>query len=168
MLASHRIEQQSGQIIKSNMIKSLRLHLFLFACLFVYMASHNVALADNHDLTFSKVWIAEAPPVSQVLAAYMTINNHTNKDIKIFSATSSSFSSTTFHKTIFEDGLAKMRHLDSLIIPANSSLELKRGGFHMMLFNPVKPLHEGDKVTFNFKLDNQHTITVDASVKKAY
>jgi len=131
------------------------------------MAGHNAALADNHRLTFSKVWIAEAPPVSRVLAAYMKIENHTDEDIKISSATSPSFSSTTFHKTIFEDGMAKMRHQDSLIIPANNSLELKRGGLHMMLFNPVTPLRAGDSVSFSFELDNQNTITVDASVKKA-
>jgi len=131
------------------------------------MAAHNVALADNHGLTFSKVWIAEAPPVSRVLAAYMKIENHTDEDIKISSATSPSFSSTAFHKTIFEDGMAKMRHQDSLIIPANGSLELKRGELHMMLFNPVTPLREGDNVSFSFELDNQNSITVDARVKKA-
>jgi len=151
----------------SSIIKSLKLGLSLFVCLFITMAGHNVALADNHGLTFSKVWIAEAPPVSRVLAAYMKIENHTNHDIKVSSATSSSFSSTAFHKTIFEDGMAKMRHQDSLIIPANGSLELKRGGLHMMLFNPVTPLHAGDSVSFSFELDNQNTITVNAGVKKA-
>lgn len=162
MLHTNLMKQLSP--IKSSMAKSLRRVLFLLICL----AGQNSALADNHGLTFSKVWIAEAPPVSRVLAAYMKIENHTNKEIKISSATSPAFSSTAFHKTIFEDGLAKMRHQNSLLIPANDSLELKRGGLHMMLFNPVTPLREGDNVSFSFELDNQNTITVNASVKKAH
>lgn len=153
---------------KTNISKLPRFAQQLCISLFIYIAGINLVLAENHGLTFSNVWIAEAPPVSRVLAAYMKIENHSSQTIKISSATSSSFSSTAFHKTIFEDGLAKMRHQDSLIIPANGSLELKRGGLHMMLFNPVTPLHAGDSVSFSFELDNQNTMTVDAIVKKAH
>ncbi len=127
----------------------------------------NTVFADNDKLSFKQVWIAEAPPVSKVLAAYMQIENTTDKDIQVVSVDTDAFSSTAFHRTIYKDGMASMQHQTSMNITAGSSLELKPGSFHMMLFNPVKPLSAGDKVLFTFALDNGEKIMVTATVKKA-
>ncbi len=144
--------------------------LYLYLVLFLSPV-HAGTLPDDHNdsgdaLEFNQVWIAEAPPVSRVLAAYMSIQNHSDKDISILSAESKHFSSTAFHRTIYKNGVASMQHQSTLTIPAHQTLQLEPGGFHMMLFNPVNPLQAGDSVEFSFTLDNQTIKKVTAIVKK--
>lgn len=123
--------------------------------------------ASDNTLTFKQVWIAEAPPVSKVLAAYMVISNPSDEAMEILSATAEGFEDTAFHKTIMEGGVARMRHQSSLLIEAGKELVLEPGGMHMMLFNPHKPLKAGDSVILRFTLASGDIISTRATVKKA-
>ena len=40
----------------------------------------------------------------------------------------------------------KMRAIDSLALPAGKTVELKPGGYHLMLLDLAQPLKEGDNV----------------------
>ena len=122
---------------------------------------------SNDALIIEQAWIAEAPPVSKVMVAYMTIMNTGPTAIEITRAESENYSSIEFHETIHEDGMARMIRHDSLKISANSKLELKRGGPHLMLFNPVKPLTAGDKVDINLTTKDNNSLTITVTVEKA-
>ena len=123
--------------------------------------------ANNIPLTIEDAWIAEAPPVSKVMVAYMSIKNTGSDDLEIIHAESDVYSSIEFHETIHEDDMARMIRHDSLQIDANSSIELKRGGPHLMLFNPARRLKAGDEVEIELTLYNRQTITISVPVKKA-
>lgn len=122
---------------------------------------------DNARLVIEDAWIAEAPPVSKVMVAYLTIKNTSSEDIEIIRAESEIYSSIEFHETRHENGMARMIRHDSLLIPANTELQLKRGGPHLMLFNPTKPLKADDCVEVTFTLKDNTTDTINISVKKA-
>ena len=118
-------------------------------------------------LEVENLWIAEAPPVSKVLAGYMQIKNTGDKDQKLVSATSRDFSSIEFHRSIERDGMASMQRQKFLLVPAGGSLTLKPGDYHLMLFNPTKKLRAGDDTTIQFKLEDGTTISDTAIVKKS-
>lgn len=104
------------------------------------------AYASDSALLVENAWIAEAPPVSKVMVAYMTLTNTGLEPLVITAAESDVYSSIEFHQTVHENGLAKMlRHSDLSLAPGEH-LQLKRGGVHLMLFNPVKRLKAGDSV----------------------
>lgn len=148
-------------------ICSLRL---LPVLLFTLLFNTLVQAVPEHykpTLAFENVWIAEAPPVSKVLAAYMTINNTGNKDQKLVSAESDDFGSIEFHRTIDKKGMASMQHQPYLMVPAGGKLILEPGDYHMMLFNPSRKLRAGDESSFKFELDDGNTISTTAIVKKA-
>ena len=128
---------------------------------------HNPVYADEKNLVIEDAWIAEAPPVSKVMVAYMTIKNTGSTAIEIIRAESDMYSSIEFHETVHEDGMARMVRYDSLTISANSKLELKRGGPHLMLFNPVKTLKAGDSVTIKLLTKDNLTSSVSIPVIKA-
>lgn len=127
----------------------------------------NEASSTTDALTIDNAWIAEAPPVSKVMVAYLTINNKSNKAITITKAESELYSSIEFHETIHENGMARMVRYDELIIPASSSFELKRGGKHLMLFNPSRRLKVGDTVTIKLTTANGTIKIISVPVKKA-
>ena len=122
--------------------------------------------AASNALVIENAWIAEAPPVSKVMVAYMTISNSSDEDLEIIHASSETYSSIEFHETVHEDDMARMIRHDSLQIDAHSSIELKRGGPHLMLFNPVRRLRAGDEVEIELTLYNRQTISISVPVKK--
>ncbi len=124
------------------------------------------AIADD-KLGIDDAWIAEAPPVSEVMAAYMEIANETGQDRQAVSMQCSEFDRAEFHRTVEKDGMARMEHQQVLNIAANSELELEPGGYHIMLFNPARALVAGDRTNCSMKFDNGTTIAIELEIKKS-
>lgn len=147
--------------IQKQFLSALTILLSSFTC--IAESSEDNAIVG---LDFQHAWIAEAPPVSKVMVAYLTINNRTSKAIELITANSNAYSSIEFHETKHEDGMARMIRHSTLIIPANSSLVLTRGGKHLMLFNPKQRLKDGDTVNIKFTTKNNLEKIVSVIVKK--
>ena len=137
--------------------------LFFSLILFIH-SSHSFA---ESSLTFKQPWIAEAPPVSKVLAAYMEISNNTDKTISIETAESEDFNRIEFHRTVHENDIARMQHQETLSIPASGSLKLEPGGYHMMLFYPAKKFRAGDESILSFKTTDGQKYETRVIVKKS-
>lgn len=139
----------------------------LFALILLSTLFTTRLCAGEASLSVEDAWIAEAPPVSKVMVAYMTIKNSSDEAVYITKAESTLYSSIEFHETVHENGMARMLRYDGLNIPANSSIHLKRGGKHFMLFNPTKHLKSGDSVTIKLTTKSNLSKTVTLSVKRA-
>ena len=125
----------------------------------------NAAIAG--EIMIKDAWVREAPPNAKVLAAYMTIENHTSKEIVLTSATSPAFAKIEIHKTVHKGDMATMEEQKELPIGTHKVIKLEPGGLHLMLYNPNKPLKAGDSVSFTLKYADGSTSSVDAKVKKA-
>jgi len=139
-----------------------------FATLILLFSTLSSAVsADSNTLSIKDAWIAEAPPVSKVMVAYMIMENNGPQDITLVKAESDLYSSIEFHETLHEDGMARMVRHNDLIIPANNHISLKRGSKHLMLFNPVKRLKAGDTVAITLTMSNNVCQTIEVIVKKS-
>lgn len=117
-------------------------------------------------LVVKDAWVREAPANAKVMAAYMKIENHTDKDRTLVSVSSSAFDRIEIHDTVEKDGMATMVQQHKLPIKAQGELLLQPNGMHFMLFNPKKALKAGDSVTFTLKFANGSTAMTNAKVKK--
>lgn len=136
-------------------------------CLLYPMFALADAVPGPAGIVIDDAWIAEAPPVSKVNAAYMKISNNSADEIRIEAISCENYSSAGFHRTVYTDGIASMHHLDELNIPAGSQLVLEPGGYHVMLFNPVAVLHNGDDSGCRVKLNDGRSIAFRLIVKKS-
>ncbi len=109
-------------------------------------------------------WVREAPPSSTVLAAYMLLNNTTDTPRSVTRIDSPDFTNSQIHRTVMEDGIAKMHPVEKLQLPVNGSVALEPGGLHLMLFEPLRTLRDGDTVVLVIHTDNGESITVQAPV----
>jgi copper(I)-binding protein len=93
------------------------------------------------------------------------------KDASLVEAKADVSESVEIHSMSMENGVMKMRMLESLDLSAGKPYKLSPGGFHLMLFDLKKPLRVGDSVNFvlTFKLANKSLVkqNVKASVKDA-
>ncbi len=87
-------------------------------------------------LIASDIVIIAALPGQAVSAGYISLTNNTDVAISISRVVSPDFAAIEIHATLLEDGIAKMRRIDELSIPAHSTVALQSGGKHLMLMQP--------------------------------
>jgi hypothetical protein len=120
----------------------------------------------GHGITVSDAWVREAPPKATVLAGFMVINNHSGKKRSLVKASASGFGKAGLHRTVHEDGMAKMVHQEKIDIPANGSVVFKPGDYHIMLMKPKKSYKAGDHIKIILGFDDGSEITVKYTVRK--
>ena len=78
-------------------------------------------------------------------AAFMKLVNNTDNDDTLFSVQSDLAEVVELHETFTkENDMKGMRSVDEIIIPANSTLELKPGSHHVMLIGLFNDLNKND------------------------
>jgi len=110
---------------------------------------------------------ARATPVNTPNSAvFMTLENTTNKNISLEMAWCYDIvQAAELHTSEIKDGIRTMHKVEKIDIPANSSIVLKPGGFHIMLIGLKKPLEVGKTIDINLGFSNGTGQTIKAEVK---
>ncbi len=116
------------------------------------------------ELRISNAWIREAPPGTGVLAGYLSIENEGKAAVTISGISSDDFSAIEIHRTVIENGVARMLSIGQIDIPAGDSFVLEPGGYHLMLFKPARTLASGDRVELLLHVSNGPCLAVTAPV----
>jgi hypothetical protein len=97
-------------------------------------------------------------------AGYMTVHNPGKDEIQVVGVQSEDFGSIELHTTVTEDGVAKMRMEGAVAVPAGGMVSFEPGGRHLMLFDPARPLTDGDTVTLTVLLSDGSQIRAESAV----
>jgi len=90
--------------------------------------------AESTAIKVHNSWIRLTPPVVKNSAGYASIYNGSDADVKLVAVKSGLSKKIEIHEHKMVDGLMKMREVaGGLTIPAKTSVELKPGGYHIML-----------------------------------
>ena len=145
------------------MFKSYRSLQPLVVFCFMLFAS---VLHAGEILDINDAWVAEAPPVAPVMGGYMKIENGTAKPISITRASCPDFETVEIHEMSMSGGMMKMQQIEQLVVPANGKVELKPGGYHLMLMMPVGPLAGGARVTVDASADDGRVFRFELPVER--
>jgi hypothetical protein len=110
-------------------------------------------------LVASDIVVTAAMPGASMSAGYISLRNNTDIEIRINKITSPAFEKIEIHESTLEDGIAKMRRIEALSIPPNSSVILGNGGKHLMLMHPTA---SADTVSLSFYSDDTIILSVNA------
>lgn len=127
---------------------------------------HNEAAQKNGEIVIHDPIIAITPPGIINTAGYFHIMNHSDTDVELVGATSSIAERTEIHEHSMKDGMMKMQKINSLVIPAKSTINFEPGGYHIMFMNVKSPINEGQTLDYQLIFSNNQTITVKAKVKE--
>ena len=113
------------------------------------------------SITVDGAWARVSPMMEMAGAAYLVIHNNGTTDDALIGVTSPAAGTVETHETK-DDGTGQMAMMpvDSIPVPAGGSVELKPGGYHIMLIDLVAPLETGGKVPLT--LTFQSGAVVDA------
>ncbi len=116
----------------------------------------------ENGIKISDSWARATFALAKTGAAYMTISNHSNKDITLLSvdALNDIASMTEIHHTVMNGDMMKMQELeDGVEIKAGQTLELKPGGIHIMLMGLSGPLNAGEDLQLKLSFSDNTSAT---------
>ena len=120
--------------------------------------------SEEGPILVEDTWIREAPPGATAMAGYMNISNVGSNDLLFLAATSPDYNAIEIHRSIEKDGVWKMIRKKNIPVTAGSTLELKPGDYHLMLFTPKRELKQGDEVVINLQFSDDITVEVNVPV----
>ncbi len=124
------------------------------------------AFAQGASIQIEQPWARATPAVAMSGAVYMTINNKSNVADRLIGASSDATKTLQIHEMKVVDDVMKMREISGgLVIPANGSVALKPGGYHVMLIGLKKPLKAGETVQMTLTFEKAGKVDVSVPVK---
>ena len=97
--------------------------------------------------------------------AYFTITNGTDVDDALIAASTPAAAHVEMHETSIEAGMARMRPLNEVRVPAGGRIAVAPGGIHLMLVDLAHPLVAGSRVPLTLEFRNAGKMTVQLSVE---
>jgi periplasmic copper chaperone A len=123
-----------------------------------------------HDYQLKSLGIAHpfaraTPPGAKTGGAFFTVENASPAPDKLIAVASPAAGSAEMHQMAMDGGVMKMRAVTALEVPPGGKLELKPGGYHVMLLDLKQPLKVGDKVPLKLTFQNAGSIDVSVDVE---
>ncbi|WP_313562237.1 copper chaperone PCu(A)C [Diaphorobacter nitroreducens] len=103
-----------------------------------------VAGAAHAQVTVQDAWVRATVPQQKATGAFMRLT--AAQDARLVSASSPVAGVTEVHEMKLVDNVMKMRPLPALDLPAGQAVELKPGGYHIMLLDLKQPVAQGSTV----------------------
>ncbi|MEO3782276.1 copper chaperone PCu(A)C [Actinocorallia sp. B10E7] len=127
-------------------------------------ASSTASNPASAPLAFENAWVKAAE--SGMTGAFGTLVNSTGAEINLVSATTPASKMVELHEVAGAGGQTQMREKEGgFVIPAGGRLELKPGGYHIMLMGLTQKLEPGNEVAFTLTLKDGAKVDVTAVVK---
>ncbi|MDH3218570.1 MAG: copper chaperone PCu(A)C [Gammaproteobacteria bacterium] len=122
-----------------------------------------IPLAALADLEISDAWIKNLPASVPVRAGYLTLRNLTKKSVTIVGAISPGFASVEIHRSVSQDGMARMEAVPKLQIEGGTTVRLEPGGLHLMMMQPAQPTSPGElyRITFEYADGSRQSLQME-------
>lgn len=105
------------------------------------------------QVTVKDAWVRATVAQQTATGAFMQI--HSAKDARLLELRSPVAALVELHKMEMTDNVMKMRAIDTLDLPAGKTLELKPGGYHVMLMELKAQVKEGDIIPLTLVVEDK-------------
>ena len=125
-----------------------------------------ISLPALAEVTASNAWVRGTVPAQKSTGAFMSLRS--TGAARLVEVRTSAAARAEIHSSMMHDGVMMMHEMDGLALPAGKTVELKPGGYHVMLLDLAKPLAAGDKVTLTLVVEEgkrRSTLDVVAEVR---
>ncbi|HUH60644.1 MAG TPA: copper chaperone PCu(A)C [Candidimonas sp.] len=131
----------------------------VLAAMAVSTAHAQVAIEDP--------WVRATVAQQQATGAFMRLT--AEKDARLVRAESDAANIVEIHEMAVQDDVMKMRQVSGIALPSGRAVELKPGGYHIMLIELRRQVKEGDVVPMTLVFEDatgkQESLRIDAPVK---
>lgn len=101
----------------------------------------------------SDAWIRATVPHQTATGAFMQLT--TQRDSRLVGARSPAAAVVEIHEMSMDNNVMRMRPVDGLDLPAGKAVELKPGGYHIMLTGLKAQVKEGERVPLTLLIEGK-------------
>ncbi len=132
----------------------------------IAVASAAFAQGNGPSIAVEQPYARATPAGAQTGAVYMTLDNKSHVADRLTAASSDVADKLQIHEMAVVNGVMQMRELsDGLPIPADGSVALKPGSYHVMLIGLKKPLTAGETFSLTLTFEKAGNISVTVPVQ---
>jgi len=135
----------------------------LSIALMAFAASIQAQDAKVGSIKIENAYVRATAPGQPAAGAFMKIDNSGAAD-QLLSASSPAAGEVQLHQMSMEGNVMKMGQVKDIAVPANGSVDLKPGGYHIMLMNIKAPLKAGETVPVKLKFAKAGEVEVKLPV----
>lgn len=121
--------------------------------------------ASSAGLGFDAPWVRASAPGQKNGAGYVQIHNKGAQTDRLISATTANVGRVELHTIINENGVAKMRQVQGIDVPAGAGATLAPGGFHIMFMGLNAPFKAGETVPVTLRFEKAGEVKVNFEIK---
>jgi hypothetical protein len=132
--------------------------------LLLMTALNGLALAAAPTIAVLNPQARASIPGAPTAAVYLTVHNIGGAADRLLGASSPLAARVELHRSQMKDGVASMRALPGIDMPVGGAIELKPGGYHLMLVGLVHPLEAGESLPLTLKFLHAGNVQVSVPV----
>ena len=134
----------------------------------ISLAALTLAAAAHAQVTVKEPWVRATVAQQKATGAFMQLT--AAQDVKLVSGSSPVAGVVEIHEMAMDNNVMRMRALASgLPLPAGKTVDLKPGGYHVMLMDLKGPIKEGEAVPLTLVIEGKdgkkQTLEVKATVR---
>jgi len=123
------------------------------------------SVAATTGVEVTDPWVV-VPPTPDTTAAFGTLHNNGSTEVRLVGVDTDVAAMVQVHETVTEGNVAHMQEVaGGLAIPAGGTVQLKPGGYHVMLMQLTRTVAEGDSVDLTFTFSDGSAVKVTAPVR---
>jgi copper(I)-binding protein len=110
-------------------------------------------------------WIRGMPGM-KMTAAYGRLTNVTSRPIELVAYASNGFEDVSLHRTVVEDGVSRMESVERLVLQPGETLDMKPGGYHLMLMAPKVRMASGVLVSLELTAADGRVFVYEVPIER--
>ncbi len=114
------------------------------------------------DVRVEHAWARATLPAQMASGAYMTVTSATRA--RIVGVSSPQVGVAQVHHMSMQGTTMTMHAVDALDLPAGKAVELKPGGYHVMLMDLKQALKKGDKLPLTLRIERANKTISEQTV----
>lgn len=132
----------------------------------IWFAFVLTASAQQPMIRVEGPWVRPHPMEEGAGAAYMVLRNDGDASDALLGGASEVAGMVELHETVKSGDMMHMRPVARVEVAARGTVELKPGGFHLMLMHMREKLPIGGKIRLILKFEKLGGVPVEAEVRK--
>lgn len=112
------------------------------------------------SIVISDAWSRPTAAGMPMGVAYFVVRNAGSADDAIVAASTPAAARVEMHQTTLSDGMARMRPLREIVVPAKGQVAVAPGGIHLMLVDLAAPLAAGQRIPLVLQFRNAGRVEI--------
>ncbi len=138
-----------------------------FAMLAAALVS-GATMADEYQvksLRVSNPFARATPPGAKVAGAFMSIENLGKEADRLVGVTSPAAGVAGIHEMAMDGGIMTMHAVKGIDLKPGAMVELRPGGYHIMLEDLKQPLKQGDRIPLLMRFERAGAMEIKVTVE---